>query len=62
MAAPRVHQHGDSIYPEHEQFRNEVEAFLRDRRGVDPRIMGRNEFPDGSPLEHIRTVMRAPQE
>jgi hypothetical protein len=40
------------------QFRDELEGFLRDGCGVDPRIIGKNEYPSGSPLEHIRTTMR----
>jgi hypothetical protein len=40
------------------QFRDELETFLRDSCGVDPRIIGKNEYPSGSPLAHIRSVMR----
>lgn len=40
------------------QFRNELEALLRDRCGVNPRIIGKNEYPPGNPLTHIRDVMR----
>jgi hypothetical protein len=42
----------------YKQFREELETFLRDSCGVDPRIIGKNEYPSGNPLEHIRSKMR----
>ncbi|GAA0526849.1 hypothetical protein GCM10008941_02760 [Rhizomicrobium palustre] len=39
-------------------FREELERVLRDRCGVDPRILGRNEYPSGSPVQKIHEVMR----
>jgi len=40
------------------RFRDELETLLRDSCGVDPRIIGKNEYPSGSPLAHIRNTMR----
>lgn len=40
-------------------FREELERVLRDRCGVDPRILGRNEYPAGSPVQKIYDVMRS---
>jgi hypothetical protein len=40
------------------QFRDALETFLRDGCKCDPRIMGRNEYPSGSPLKKIDEVMR----
>jgi hypothetical protein len=59
MAPPRVFvSMGTPYTPVYAQFRDELESFLRDSCGVNPRIMGKNEYPSGSPLEHIRDVMR----
>lgn len=40
-------------------FRSELESFLRNECGVDPRIIGRNEYPDGNPLPKIKSVMES---
>ena len=39
------------------RFRDHLETLLRDQCGVDPRIIGKNEYPDGSPLTKIKSVM-----
>ena len=39
------------------EFRDELEAILRDTLGADPRILGKNEYPTGSPLLKIKEVM-----
>jgi hypothetical protein len=58
MKTPRVFiSMGTPYKSEYNQFRNELEALLRDRCGVDPRIIGKNEYPTGSPLNKIREVM-----
>jgi len=49
---------GTPYTEEYSRFRDELEAFLRNTCGVDARIIGRNEYPSGSPLVHIREVMR----
>lgn len=60
MPAPRVFiSMGTPYTPEYEQFRNELASFLHDRCDVDPRIIGKSDYPDGSPLEYIRTIMRS---
>jgi hypothetical protein len=48
---------GTPYTPEYARFRDELEAYLRDQCGVDPRIIGKNEYPTGSPLSKIREVM-----
>jgi hypothetical protein len=59
MAVPRVFiSMGTPYTAAQTQFRDELEAFLRDSCGVDPRIIGKNEYPSGNPLTHIRSVMR----
>lgn len=50
---------GTPYSPQHTSFRDELEAMLRDQCKVDPRIIGKNEYPSGSPLEHIRQVMKS---
>jgi hypothetical protein len=58
MKTPRVFiSMGTPYKPEYSQFRDELERLLRDRCGVDPRIIGKNEYPSGSPLNKIREVM-----
>jgi hypothetical protein len=58
MKTPRIFiSMGTSYKPEHSEFRDELERLLRDRCGVDPRIIGKNEYPSGSPLNKIREVM-----
>jgi hypothetical protein len=58
MPAPRVFvSMGTPYTPAFAQFRDDLETMLRDRCGVDPRIIGKNEHPAGSPLTHIKSVM-----
>jgi hypothetical protein len=40
------------------RFREELEKFLRDHCRVDPRIIGKNEYPPGNPLDKIDQVIR----
>jgi len=49
---------GTPFTEQYAKFRDELETLLRDRCGVNPRIIGKNEYPSGSPLSHIREVMR----
>ena len=59
MAEPRVFVSMGSPYTaELLAFRDALETLLRDRCGVDPRIIGKNEYPTGSPLTKIIEVMR----
>jgi hypothetical protein len=59
MATPRVFISMGTPYNQtYKDFRDGLESFLRDSCGVDPRIIGKNEYPSGSPLTHIRSVMR----
>ncbi len=59
MVTPRVFiSMGTPYTAQYSQFRDELESFLRDSCKVDPRIIGKNEYPSGSPLEKIRDVMR----
>lgn len=39
-------------------FRDELENMLRSDCNCDPRIIGKNEYPDGNPLKKILDVMR----
>lgn len=56
---PRVFVSMGSPYTDdYHRFRDQLERMLRDQCGVDPRIIGRNEYPSGSPLEHINHTMR----
>jgi hypothetical protein len=48
---------GTPYRPEYVAFREELVSLLRDRCHVDPRIIGLNEYPPGSPLDKIRDVM-----
>jgi hypothetical protein len=58
MAAPRIFISMGTPYSEkHSNFRDAVENFLRDQCKCDPRIIGKNEYPDGNPLTQIRDVM-----
>ncbi len=41
------------------RFRDELESFLRNECGTDPRIIGKNEYPAGNPLTKIKEVMSA---
>jgi len=59
MAAPRVFiSMGTPYTDDYGKFRDELDAYLRDSCGVDPRIIGKNEYPSGSPLNKIREVMK----
>src|SRR5271165_7263999 len=48
---------GTPYTTEYMAFRDRLEQFLRDGCGVDPRIIGKNEYPSGSPLQKIKDVM-----
>lgn len=48
---------GTPYSPKYAEFRDELEALLRDDLDADPRIMGKNEYPTGSPLLKIKEVM-----
>ncbi len=41
------------------RFRDELEVTLRDRCGLDPRILDKNEYPVGNPLPKIVEVLRS---
>jgi hypothetical protein len=59
MGKPRVFiSMGTPYTDDYHAFRGELEAFLRNECEVDPRIIGVNEYPSGSPLGKIRDVMR----
>ena len=59
MAEPRIFVSMGSPYTaELLAFRDALETLLRDRCGVDPRIIGKNEYPTASPLTKIIEVMR----
>jgi hypothetical protein len=60
MAAPRVFVSMGTPYTEEfGKFRDELDSLLRNTCGVDPRIIGKNEYPAGNPLTHIYDVMRS---
>jgi hypothetical protein len=40
------------------QFRDALERLLRDQCRVDPRIIGKNEYPAGTPIQHINETMK----
>ncbi|MCR5869796.1 MULTISPECIES: hypothetical protein [unclassified Sphingomonas] len=48
---------GTPYTDEQRRFRDDLETFLRDTCGVNPRIIGKNEYPDGNPLTKIKSVM-----
>jgi hypothetical protein len=48
---------GTPYRAEYIAFRDELVSMLRDRLDVDPRIIGVNEYPPGSPVHKIRDVM-----
>jgi hypothetical protein len=50
---------GTPYTPQLSAFRAALETVLRERFGVDPRIMGKNEYPTGSPLPKIVEVMKS---
>jgi hypothetical protein len=59
MTAPRVFISMGTPYTSvYKDFRDELSRFLRESCDVDPRIIGVNEYPSGSPVEHIRSTMR----
>jgi hypothetical protein len=59
MAVPKVFvSMGTPYTADYLRFREELESFLRDQCRVDPRIIGKNEYPTGSPLAKIHEVMR----
>jgi hypothetical protein len=58
MATPRVFvSMGTPYNDKYTAFRDALEMLLRDRLGVDARIIGKNEYPSGSPVHKIRDVM-----
>ncbi|MEY2884149.1 MAG: hypothetical protein RL490_1873 [Pseudomonadota bacterium] len=58
MAEARVFISMGTPYTETQsRFRDALETFLREKCKIDPRIIGKNEYPDGNPLTKIRTVM-----
>lgn len=60
MATPRIFiSMGTPYTPQYQEFQDALEALLRTRCGVDPRIIGRNEYPDGNPIHKIDQVMRS---
>jgi hypothetical protein len=60
MVAARVFvSMGTPYTEEYSRFRDDLEAFLYNICAVDARIVGKNEYPSGSPLIHIREVMRS---
>ena len=59
MRTPRIFISMGTPYTDaYAAFRDELERLLRDRCKVDPRIIGRNEYPPGSPIHKIAEVMR----
>jgi hypothetical protein len=59
MATPRIFISMGTPYTEnYTGFRDGLERFLRDQCAADPRIIGRNEYPAGSPLTKIKEVMQ----
>jgi hypothetical protein len=58
MKVPRVFVSMGTPYTEDQmRFRETLESLLRTQCGVDPRIIGVNEYPPGSPVHKIRDVM-----
>lgn len=56
---PRVFVSMGTPYTEgYARFRDCLEQLLRDRCRVDPRIIGKNEYPAGTPIQHINDTMR----
>jgi hypothetical protein len=57
VADPRIFiSMGTPYAPKYVEFRSALEQFFREN-GVDPRILGVNEYPAGNPLSKIRDVM-----
>jgi hypothetical protein len=58
MSLPKIFISMGTPYNENaSRFRDALESFLRDQCQTDPRIIGKNEYPDGNPLTKIREVM-----
>lgn len=58
MRQPKIFVSMGTPYTErYQNFRDELESILRDNLGTDPRIIGKNEYPTGSPLQKIKEVM-----
>jgi len=58
MKVPRVFVSMGTPYTENQtRFRVALESLLRTQCGVDPRIIGVNEYPSGSPVHKIRDTM-----
>lgn len=60
MATPRIFiSMGTPYNDDSARFRDALENLLRDQCGADPRIIGKNEYPDGSPLNKIKSVIES---
>jgi hypothetical protein len=60
MATPRIFISMGTPYTDtYRQFRDALEGFLRDQCGADPRIIGKNDYPDANPLAKIKEVMQS---
>ncbi len=60
MGAPRIFISMGTPYTDtYAQFRDSLEAFLRDQCKADPRIIGKNEYPPGNPLPKVKEVMNS---
>jgi hypothetical protein len=58
MPTPRVFiSMGTPYRSEYLEFRDALVLLLRDRLGVDPRMLGLNEYSPGNPVNKIREVM-----
>lgn len=58
MKVPRVFiSMGMPYTADQKRFRDALESLLRTQCGVDPRIIGVNEYPPGSPVHKIRETM-----
>jgi hypothetical protein len=57
---PRVFVSMGTPYREdYVQFRDALERLLRDQCRVDPRIIGKNEYPSGTPIQHINDTIKS---
>jgi hypothetical protein len=60
MRTPRVFISMGTPYTDaYLKFRDSLEEFLRDQCGCDPRIINKNEYPTGSPVDKIAEVIRS---
>jgi len=60
MPTPRIFVSMGTPYTEaYSHFRDSLEEFLRVQCQCDPRIIGKNEYPTGSPISKIAEVMRS---